>query len=303
MSSIRNRYRAARAAWTAAGHPTPSRRRQRRAGSDTRRGRLRAPVRPGAKPAPARADWWQRGTAIGGLVSVLLVAVGLYLTNDFNRDQYRLQQDSARQQQDLALKGQRADRFVKAVDQLGQEGNDKLGIRLGGIYALETLMRDSPNDENTIIEVLCAFVRTHAPLPKIIPKEVPKSPFDVRAALAVLGRRPNPNRHTYLNFNNTLLGLAAMDLRNADLYGADLHGANLYGVDLNRANLTETNLTGANLQHANLQHANLTGANLTGANLTGVGMDCTTMDALTRLPPGVPRSVPGALERRECKRW
>jgi len=73
---------------------------------------------------------------------VVLVGVGLVVTNNFNRDQLAQQQQSAHEQQDLALKGQRADRFVRAVDQIGQDGTDRLGVRLGGIYALEVLMKE-----------------------------------------------------------------------------------------------------------------------------------------------------------------
>ncbi|GIF25801.1 uncharacterized protein YjbI with pentapeptide repeats [Actinoplanes tereljensis] len=208
-------------------------------------------------------------------MSVLLVAVGLYLTNNFNRDQIRLQRDSTNAQRDLALKGQRADRFVAAVDQLGQEGTDRLSIRLGGIYALETLMKDSPEDENTVIEVLCAFVRTHSPRPRTIPRQVPDSPADVRAAISVLGRRPNPYSHAYLDFRNALLGLHDADLQGADLSGTNLADANLTGAFVIGANLRFVSLTDANLTGAFLTDANLTDANLAGANLTDAGLNKT----------------------------
>ena len=213
---------------------------------------------------------------------MLLVAVGLYLTNSFNRDQFRLQQKTTQQQQDLALNGQRADRFVKAIDQLGQEGNDKLGIRVGGIYALETLMRDSPGDENTIIEVLGAFIRTHSPRPKVIPKPVPSSPVDVRAALSVLGRRPDPDSHRPVDLANTLLGLDHIDLRRADLRDtslpdADLRGANLYGANLRAADLNRADLADADLIDADLGGADLGGADLDRAVLDSAYLDLTLL--------------------------
>lgn len=224
-------------------------------------------------------DRWQRGTAISGIVSVFLVGIGLILTNNANLKQFRLQQDSTRQQhalalqqQDLALKGQRAERFIKAVDQVGQEGNSQLGLRLGGIYALETLMRDSPEVENTIIEVLCAFIRTHAPRPKIIPDDVPQSAADVRSALTVLGRRPEPGGHTDLDLSNTLLGLDGMDLHDANLTGASLDDADLNGANLANADLTDAHLRGANLHEANLAGADLTGAVLTFGYLRGADL-------------------------------
>ena len=73
-------------------------------------------------------------TTIGGILSVLLVAAGLFYTNDANRNQQKL----GLEQQKLALQGQVADRFTAAIDQLGQEDGkrqDKLSLRLGGIYA------------------------------------------------------------------------------------------------------------------------------------------------------------------------
>jgi Pentapeptide repeats (8 copies) len=207
-------------------------------------GRRRSPV----------PDWWQRGTAIGGLFSVVLVGVGLYLTNDFNRDQLALQRRSTEQHQRLVLQGQRADRLVRAVDQLGQNGDDRLSVRLGGIYALEALMRDSATDENTVIEVLCAFVRDNLPREDDAPPE--EATADVRAAVTVLARRPDPRGHFALDFSDTAglagISLAETDLVRADLRRADLRGADLRGTDLHRADLRGTDLRGAIVDAAQL---------------------------------------------------
>jgi hypothetical protein len=46
--------------------------------------------------------------------------------------------------------------FSKAVEQLG---SDKLEVRLGGIYSLERISRESPDDYWTVMENLTAFVR------------------------------------------------------------------------------------------------------------------------------------------------
>jgi hypothetical protein len=46
--------------------------------------------------------------------------------------------------------------FSKAVEQLG---SDKLEMRLGGIYALERISKESPDDYWTVMENLTAFVR------------------------------------------------------------------------------------------------------------------------------------------------
>jgi hypothetical protein len=62
----------------------------------------------------------------------------------------------------VTREGQLTDRYTKAVDQLGSQ---HLDVRLGGIYALERIARDSPYDRATIEEVLTAYVRDHAPWP------------------------------------------------------------------------------------------------------------------------------------------
>ena len=284
-----------------------------------------------------RPDYWQRGTVLAGIFSVLLVGAGLILTNDFNRDQLALQQKTAQEQQDLALKGQRADRFVRAVDQLGQEGKDKLGVRLGGIYALEALMKEFQADENMVIEVLCAFVRSHAPWNADADSITSATP-DVRSAMTVLGRRPDPDAHIALDFTNTMLGLTRFnlpgasfrgvdlsisnfsdavlpraDLGNADftnsfLDQADLRGANLEGVVLHSTSLQRAKLSGANLRDVDFTLADLTGADLTGADLTSARtkslttaqLGCAKVDAATRLPAGVGLPAADAWRQKKC---
>jgi hypothetical protein len=61
--------------------------------------------------------------------------------------------------------GQITERFTRAIDQLGKvdDNNNKLfEIRLGGIYALERISRESEEDHWPIMEVLTAYVRQHA---------------------------------------------------------------------------------------------------------------------------------------------
>ncbi len=65
------------------------------------------------------------------------------------------------QRVEVAREGQITDRFTRAVDQLGKK--DQIEIRLGGIYALERIARDSQKDHWTVMEVLTAYVRTRSP--------------------------------------------------------------------------------------------------------------------------------------------
>ena len=58
--------------------------------------------------------------------------------------------------------GQITERFSRAIEHLG---SDKLDIRLGGIYALERIARNSRADHATVMQVLTAYVREHTPWP------------------------------------------------------------------------------------------------------------------------------------------
>jgi len=176
--------------------------------------------------------------------------------------------------------GQITDRFTRAIDQLGkvEDGQKLFEIRVGGIYALERIARESEEDYWPIMEILTAYVRQNAPLPPEAGQErtqdatdeqramegprgkseitEPSAPDpDIQAIMTILRRRKLYYRHEEPG---------ALDLSKTNLSGADFSGA-----DFSYANLTEANLTEANLRSADLRSADLTGASLTGANLFG----------------------------------
>ena len=66
---------------------------------------------------------------------------------------------SATQQAEIAGQRRITESFSKAIDQLG---SDKLEVRLGGIYSLERISKESPEDYWTVMETLTAFVRERA---------------------------------------------------------------------------------------------------------------------------------------------
>jgi uncharacterized protein YjbI with pentapeptide repeats len=228
----------------------------------------------------AKAQNDVRTTLLQGLGGVVLL-VGAYFT-------YR-QVTNSRQQLQVAQQGQITERFTRAIDQLG---HDQLDVRLGGIYALERIARDSSDDRATIGEVLTAFVRSHAPWPPRLPgqyvataaiDEVPELQVraaDVQACLTVLGRggfAPSSEGH------DDRLDLHAVDLRHADLRGAHLQKARLYeahleaawlfGAHLEEASLARAHLERAILHDAHLEKALLHGAHLEGADLRGAHLE------------------------------
>jgi hypothetical protein len=201
------------------------------------------------------------------------------------------------------------DRFAEGIEQLG---SDKLDVRIGGIYVLERVARDSAKDHPAVMEVLIAFIRERSrePWPPSDAgqpvQERPARP-DVQAAATVVGRRDAKRDILPVNLagaNLTRVDLARADLTSArltraDLTSARLTGAHLFdavlaGADLTGAVLTRAILIGAHLTGANLTRANLTRANLTGAHLTRAGdpriihVDLTDADLTgVRWPEGV----------------
>ncbi len=165
---------------------------------------------------------------------------------------------------ELTEQGQVTDRYTKAIEQLGSE---KLDVRIGGVYALERVARDSARDHPAVMDVLAAFIREHShePWPPSDPagRERARSTRpDVQAALTVVGRRDAKRDTERIN-------LGGADLTRANLTRAHLGGANLTDADLTRAHLTDAHLGGAHLTDADLTRANLTRAHLTGAHLGG----------------------------------
>ncbi|MFB9909033.1 pentapeptide repeat-containing protein [Allokutzneria oryzae] len=206
----------------------------------------------------------------------------------------------------LTRRGQVTDRFGKAVTQLA---SDTVQERLGGVYALEHVMAESPRDHATVLEVLCAFICEQAPAPgNVDPTDYFAPPWkrtgqpdlpepgtrparDVQAAMTVLARRPvRPEPHRPMLIRASLAGLGARefefehaprltwmfltaaDMRRADLSGADLTGTILNHADLRGAVLSRACLNSSRLRHADLRHAVLVGADLTGTHLNGTNL-------------------------------
>ena len=209
---------------------------------------------------------------IGGII----VLFGLYFTwrtvrigqENLELAQRNLEasRDSTQMTLELSREGQITERFAKAIEQLG---DDKLEVRLGGIYALKRIAKDSEKDHWTIMEVLTAYIREHAPWQEDeAPKEnqpEPKPPVDIQAILTVLGRR----ERAYGKGESERLDLHRVNIKRAHLEGAHLEGAYLEEAHLEKAILREAHLEEASLMGAHLEGAILTGAHLKGATLWG----------------------------------
>jgi len=182
----------------------------------------------------------------------------------------------------VSQEGQITERFTRAVDQLG---NDDPAVRLGGIYALERIARDSERDHRPAMEVLTALVRRSSPRAGTVAGTPSAAPAGIatetQAILSILGRREaawdgegclNLTRTNVAGANLTGANLTNICFGGADLTSASLVDANLRGVNLVSADLSGANLDGAALIDARLNQATLTEANLTQADLTGASL-------------------------------
>ena len=171
----------------------------------------------------------------------------------------RLQATVAQTQANIAQESLRHDRYQRGAEMLGSE---ILSVRLGGIYALQRLAEEYPEDYHIqVMELLCAFVRTptekgrgdssylghedDAPLRE-----------DVQAVMTALGKRSAMGK----------------SLEEEQGFILDLHGADLTGVDLSdylhEPDFQYADLTGAKLAKADLEGTCFAGAKLNGAKLT-----------------------------------
>ena len=171
----------------------------------------------------------------------------------------------------VSEQGQVTERFTRAIDQLGNEKN--LTVRLGGIYSLERIARDSQPDHWTVVEVLTAFVRQNAARDELNeedwpPGEEPTPPRrpDVQAALTVLGRRQ------WRDTEEHRLDLMSTDLRQMDLSHAHFEKAQFANALMKRVGLWHTHLEEAWLDSADLPFAHLRSTHLEGASLDAANL-------------------------------
>lgn len=210
-----------------------------------------------------------RGT-LGQILSGVAVLTGLI----FAWQQLGQTSDNLR----VSEEGQITDRYSRAVDQLG---SDQFTIRLGGIYALERIARDSPRDYGPVMEVLTAFARQESPVSPdaaaTAASSAPEVPLDVRAVFKVIGRRSAAQIATEMEEGGCLdltgINAVGVDLAEYNLQNTCWDRSDLRGAIASKANLADTTFAGANLQQANFdrvkaQRARFDSARLVGTNLS-----------------------------------
>jgi len=186
-------------------------------------------------------------------------------------------------QLELARSAHIADRFTKAVDQLGHAEAD---VRIGGIYALGQIMQENNAQDyrEPILEILTAYLREHhpwAPLPDrdgTVTEDMTndlgwpggrkalRPPADVHAVSSTLRRFLVYSPET----RPPVLSIGRVDLRHVDFTGIDLRQARLQGSNLSWAGLSDAHLEDARLEGGCLTHAEMWGTHFDRAHLDAV---------------------------------
>ena len=190
----------------------------------------------------------------------------------------------AQRQADTAQRGLLNERYQKGAEMLG---SSVLSVRLGGIYALQSLAEEHPQQYAAqILRLFCAFARhpTEDPDKKPDGEVRAFARADIQAVMEAIGAYDK----LVPALDMRILNLREADLRKIHLLGANLSGADLMGANLSGAVLPNTNLSSAVLAVANLSDAVWPFVNLTGANLEHVkGVTQRQLD-LARADPSRP---------------
>ncbi|MEH0983039.1 pentapeptide repeat-containing protein [Micromonospora sp. CPCC 205556] len=175
------------------------------------------------------------------------------------------------------------DLYVKAVDQLG---SDKAPIRIGGLYALERLAQDNRVQRQSIVEVICAYLR----MPYTPPDDHP-TPDNSGLPSSIEGAHTQPQSHSSSNIGNgstdeptrnsseerqvrlTAQRILARHLqpRTHDATANPLYWGPEMVLDLTEATLVNLDFTGCHLHNATFTSATFAGdAKFDEATFTGV---------------------------------
>ena len=241
-----------------------------------------------------------KNEAAGAIVVTLFVAPALMLLAYWKR------LDEAR------------DKIPQGAEMLASE---KLTQRLAGVFFLERIARESSTIFPTVVEILCAHIRSRAvdspkgsaETPEVLKEVETKQCVDI---ISRLWRYNIWKRNSLWNYNANLrpdlkkvnlagLELPFVDLNQFYLYKSDLSGCRLDDANFYQADLTDARCTGARVKDACLCGADfsgadmgsavLDGARLYGTNLSGCGnltqeqIEKALGDDDTRLPPGLIR--------------
>jgi Pentapeptide repeats (8 copies)/Pentapeptide repeats (9 copies) len=168
----------------------------------------------------------------------------------------------------------------KAIEQIGN--TESLDVRLGGIYTLERIARDSNKYFWTAMEILMDYIKIRTSSVEsgselnsnsstLLKESLPQ---DVQAALKIIARRIVSQDPDGSVINLSLCSFKQICLKDARFNRANLSETSFERSDLENskflfANLSSTNFFKANLSNSNFRNADLFNSDFSGANLKG----------------------------------
>jgi uncharacterized protein YjbI with pentapeptide repeats len=157
---------------------------------------------------------------------------------------FALQERTAAATEADALERRVTDLYTKAAEQLG---SDKAPVRLAGMYALERLAQSNADQRQTVVNVLCAYLR----MP--FEEDGPREEREVRlTAQRILGAHAAEGTAHWPDLD--------LDLTGATLFDLDLTAAMIRRLTCVNARLHgETQLVGATIEHASFKEAEFAG--------------------------------------------
>jgi len=155
------------------------------------------------------------------------------------------------------------DLYTKAVEQLG---SDKAPVRLGGLYALERLAQDNPPQRQTIVNVLCAYLR----MPYTLPGQEPD--IDADSGLLDVHRERVQEREVRLTAQRILTHHLRRTINPSEAGFAATYWPNL-DLDLTKATLIDFSSMGVTVDTVDFTDAQFVGsAYFFQANFTHVAL-------------------------------
>ncbi|MFD9467188.1 pentapeptide repeat-containing protein [Streptomyces sp. NPDC060027] len=194
------------------------------------------------------------GVGAGGAAALLLAARKQWLG-----ERSQLHQEEVAETEIMDATERRiTDLYGKAVDQLG---SDIAPVRIGGIFALERLAQANPSHRQTIIDVVCAYLR----MPFSIPSSVEASSVTTHALQTALA---NNEERQEMQVRITAQDLLRRHLSNTSKSKGEFWGG--LRIDLTGATLITWNLSDCELEGGVFAHTRFIGTTrFTASKSTG----------------------------------
>ncbi|MEU4836362.1 pentapeptide repeat-containing protein [Streptosporangium sp. NPDC023615] len=245
------------------------------------------PAPPGAPPAASGGTIGARGEMLRtALAAGAGVGAAITLALAFRRQRHQelatlitshYAERTAEHTERDATERRVTDLYTKAVEQLGHA---KAAVRLGGLYALERLAQDNPGHRQTIVNVICAYLRMPYTPPAPVPDPAQQRQEALRAArrryqatrsgkTALLagpssaGTDDNEGERQVRLTAQRILGEHLRDQRTTQELDSG-HPADTRFWDGMRLDLSDATLIDLNLQHCRITNAWFGGATFTG---------------------------------------